>query len=343
MNSDALLENNNPDLIPCLQIGKLLTSTLDLNEILELIMIKISQLVEADNWSLFLRDEETGDLKFEVVVGLDKEKIKDTRIPAGKGIAGLVAQTGDPIYLADASNDPRVYREIDLITGFKTKSIVCIPLKIHGRILGVVEIINVENMEDFKRIKIPLLSALTDYAAIAIENSQYTSRIQHMSITDEYTGLYNARYMHQILPGLLQDAEKNSKKLSVVFMDVDNFKNVVDTYGHLSGSMVLKEIGQTMSAQLAPGDILIKYGGDEYILIMPNRDKTSAIAITRKIQQAIRRTTYLKSEKDPIKVTASFGLAVFPDDAQNKKDLLIKADSSMYRIKKSTKNGIGTS
>jgi diguanylate cyclase (GGDEF)-like protein len=343
MNSDNHPDSSNLDLMSSLQIGKLLTSTLDLEEILNLIMIKISQLVEADNWSLFLRDEETGDLKFEVVVGLDKEKIKDIRIPAGKGIAGLVAQTGDPIYLSDTSKDPRVYRAIDRKTGFKTKSIVCIPLKIHGKILGVVEIINVENMNDFKRRKIPILSALTDYAAIAIENSQYTSRIQHMSITDEYTGLYNARYMHQILPGLLQDAEKNSKKLSVVFMDVDNFKSVVDTYGHLSGSMVLKEIGQTISIQLTPNDILIKYGGDEYVLIMPNRDKTSAISITRKIQKAIRRSIYLKTEKDPIRVTASFGLAVFPDDAQNKKDLLIKADSSMYKIKRSTKNGIGIS
>ncbi len=335
------LDENGSNLMQYLQIGKLLTSTLNLSEILELIMTKISQLVEAENWSLFLKDEETEELYFEVVVGIDKEQVKDIRIPLGTGIAGVVAQTGKPIYTADAENDPRVFKKVDDKTGFTTKSIICMPLKIHGRILGVIEIINIEDIQDFTKKKLPYLSIMCDYAAIAIENSQYLAKIQRMSITDEYTGLYNARYLHQILPELMKKSEETGQKLSVVFMDVDNFKNVVDTLGHLAGSMVLNEIGQTILNYLSTNDILIKYGGDEYILIMPDRNKNNALKITQQIQKAIRESTYLQSEPNPIRVTASFGIAVYPDDAKTKKDLLIRADGSMYSIKKSTKNSIG--
>ena len=235
----------------------------------------------------------------------------------------------------------RKKQKVDDKTGFTTKSIICIPLKIHGNILGVIEIINIEDIKNFTENKLPYLSILCDYAAIAIENSQYLSKIQRMSIIDEYTGLYNARYLHQILPELVQKSVEKDNKLSVVFMDVDNFKKVVDTLGHLAGSVVLKEIGQTILNCLTENDILIKYGGDEYILILPDRNKNNALEITKKIQNAIRESTYLKSEDNPIKVTASFGIAVFPDDAKNKKDLLIRADDSMYEIKKSTKNAIG--
>lgn len=340
---------NNPDditidaegVIPCLQIGKLLTSTLNLGEILNLIMSRMSQLVEAENWSLLLLDEKTNELTFEVVVGLKKESVKDFRIPVGTGIAGKVAESGEIIIIEDAKNDPRVFRQVDSKTGFTTKSLLCIPLKTHGKILGVIEIVNIENFDLFKQKKLPILSILSDYAAIAIENSRYLTKIRTLSITDEYTGLYNARYMHEILPPLLHEANRHGKNLAVAFMDIDNFKRVVDTYGHLSGTMVLKEIGNTVSGCLSERDILIKYGGDEYVLIMPDRDKKHAVELTEKILQTIRSSLYLQDDPKPVKVTASFGLAIYPEDAQSKKDLLLFADNAMYKIKNSTKNGIG--
>jgi len=329
--------------MPCLQIGKLLTSTLNLTEILNLIMSRMSQLVEAENWSLLLLDEKTNELTFQVVVGIERESVKDFRIPVGTGIAGEAAASGEIIFIQDVQNDPRFYKQVDTRTGFTTKSLLCIPLKTHGKVLGVIEIINIENFELFRQKKLPILSILSDYAAIAIENSQYLTKIRKLSITDEYTGLYNARYLHEILPALLHEADRHEKKLAVAFMDIDNFKHVVDTYGHLSGSMVLKEIGETVSGCLSDKDLLIKYGGDEYVLVMPDRDQQSALRLTEKILDAIRSSTYLKNDPKPVKVTASFGLAVYPESAQSKKDLLLLADNSMYKIKKSTKNGIGIS
>ncbi len=328
--------------MPCLQIGKLLTSTLNLREILSLIMNKISQLVEAENWSLLLKDEETGELYFEVVVGIDKALVDDVKIPLGIGIAGIVAQSGEPLFIENAEKDNRVYREVDRRSGFTTKSLICLPLKIHGKTLGVIEIVNVEDPETFRKMKLPVLSILADYAAIAIENSHYLSKIHKMSITDEYTGLYNARYMHMILPGLLQESKTKKEKTAVAFVDIDNFKRVVDTYGHLAGSAVLREIGETITGFMNERDLLIKYGGDEYILILPGRSKKDALKLSREILGRIRESSFLNHEKIPVKLTASFGIAVFPDDADSHKDLLLRADDCMYKVKKSTKNDVGT-
>ncbi|MBN2366578.1 MAG: sensor domain-containing diguanylate cyclase [Calditrichaeota bacterium] len=344
------MQSKNPDFhlnetnvfLPCLQIGKLLTSTLDLNEILSLIMSYISHLVEASNWSLLLRHENTGNLHFEVVVGIDKKVVDDVTIPPGQGIAGLVAEKGEPIFIENASMDERVFREVDRLTGFKTRSIICIPLNTHGRTLGVIEIINVEDFVGFRKNKLPPLSILADYAAIAIENSQYLNRIRKMSITDEHTGLFNSRYMHSIFPVLIKEADRNNNCLAAVFVDIDNFKTVVDTYGHLAGSHALKEIGETIRKSLRSEDILIKYGGDEYVILLPGSNKNRAVSLIKSVQKNLRESSFLKKEKKPLRVTASFGIAVYPDDAKSQKELLLMADDSMYQIKNSGKNGIGT-
>ena len=328
-------------LMVCLEVGKLLTSTLDQKEILELIMLKVSQLIDAQNWSLLLQDEATGELTFEIVVGINKDLVQAIRLAAGEGIACQVAATGLPLFVPSVKGDPRFNRKIDMLTGFTTHSIICLPLKIHGEILGVIEIINVKDMGIFKTNDLPILTILADYAAIAIENSRYFSRIQKMGITDEYTGLYNARFLHQMLDELIQEDSHRERKFAVVFVDVDNFKEVVDEYGHLLGTQVLKEVGETISSCLTEKDILVKYGGDEYVIILPVVNKQTAFHFTEKIVHAIRRSIYLKSEPRHVKVTASFGIAMYPGDAQTKKDLLIVADNLMYGIKKASKNGIG--
>ena len=328
-------------LMACLEVGKLLTSTLDRKKILELIMLKVSQLIDAQNWSLLLKDEATGELTFEIVVGINQELVRGTRLAIGEGIAFQVAETGLPRFIPDVQDDPKFSRKIDRLTGFTTRSIICLPLKIHGAVLGVIEIINVPDMGVFKVQDLPILEILADYAAIAIENACYFSVIQRMGIMDEYTGLYNARFLHQILDEWIQKDPHGKRKLAVVFMDVDNFKEVVDGYGHLLGTQVLKELGETISSCLTEKDILVKYGGDEYVIILPDIEKSTAVQRMEKILRAIRGAVYLKTEPKTVKVTASFGMALYPEDARTKKELLLAADNLMYGIKKSSKNGFG--
>ncbi|MFZ0392184.1 MAG: sensor domain-containing diguanylate cyclase [Calditrichia bacterium] len=329
-------------LMACLEIGKSLTSTFDLKEILHLVMQKISQLIPAQNWSLLLRDESTGDLCFHIAVGIDQSEIMDQRIAEGEGIAGRVAQNGEMMIVINGDSDQRIHRKIDQLTGFHTQSIIALPLKTRDEVLGVLEIVNFPDPESFREKYLTMAQILADYAAVAIQNSRYYSRIQHLSITDEYTGLYNTRYLHDKLENLISEADDKNEPIAVVFVDVDNFKRVVDTHGHLEGSQVLKEVGEVMLQTLGERDILIKYGGDEFVIIMPGRDKDSAKSKAEAVLQKIRGSRYLTDTEEPVQVSASFGIAVYPQDADSKKLLLLQADHSMYRIKKSTKNGVGT-
>ena len=327
-------------LLACVEVGKALTSTYNIKEILALIMEKISELIHAQNWSLLLKDGATGDLTFEIAVGIDKQQVSGVRIAPGEGIAGRVAQTGEMEIVGDVRSTPTFNQKVDRQTGFSTESIVCIPLKTHGKVLGVVELVNLKDMETFRSKELTILTILADYAAVAIENSRFFEKIQRMSIIDEYTGLYNARYLHQVLERLVGEADAGGPGVTVVFVDMDNFKKVVDTYGHLSGSRVLREVGEVISTCLSADDILIKYGGDEFVILLPGKNKAQALALIETVIGALRANTFLKSEKEPIKATASFGLASYPEDAANKKDLLLLADKAMYRVKRSTKNGV---
>jgi len=326
----------------CMEVGKLLTSTFNLQEILNLIMTKVSDFILAENWSLLLKDEASGDLTFEIVVGIDKDRIQGVRMARGEGIAGHVAETGERVFQPQVRQDPRFSPRIDEVTGFTTESILCVPLKTHGRILGVIEIINPKDVELFESRYLPILMTLADYAAIAIQNSRFVSRIERMSVTDEYTGLLNARYLHETLEALLQQAQEQGTSIAVVFADIDDFKQVVDTHGHLVGTQVLKEVGQTISSCLSKQDLLVKYGGDEYVIILPGKNRETAGQLAERIRLAIRESVYLKTETTPVRVTLSLGLAIYPENSRTERDLLLLADKAMYMIKDSTKDGVGT-
>lgn len=324
-----------------MEVGKLLTSTLDLHKILKVIMQKVSHYIDAENWSLLLRDESSGDLVFEIVVGESAQALKGYRLPPGEGIAHRSVETGEPLFVMNVKDTPHFSESADRRTGFRTESLVCIPLRILGKVLGVIEIVNIRDMDRFQSDDLPFMRILADYAAIAIQNSKHFERIRNMSITDEYTGLYNARYLHETVEKLIEETQGEGSGFAIVFVDIDNFKKVVDRYGHLLGTQVLREIGQTMLSCLSEKDILIKYGGDEYVIIYPGLDKEAAIERTRTILEAMRGSVYLKSEQQPVTLTASFGIAAYPEDASSKKDIFILADNFMYDVKHSSKNDIG--
>jgi diguanylate cyclase (GGDEF)-like protein len=338
--SSNVFTNQTEMLRTCVDVGKLLTSTLNLKEILELIMLKVSQLIRAQHWSLLLKNEDSGELTFEIVVGIDKALFSGLSLLPDEGVASHVAETGRAVFIPDVNDSPLFNKRVDLHTGFITRSIICLPLIIRGKSLGAIEIVNVKDMKVFELEDLPILTILADYAAIAIENSRYVDKIKKMSIMDEYTGLYNARYLHQMLDDFFSKTDQKTP-LAVVFVDIDNFKSIVDTYGHLLGTRLLKETGETIRDHLSDQDILIKYGGDEYVIILPGRNKTEAAKQCENILCAIRESTYLKSEIKPARITASFGVASYPEDAEAKKELLISADNTLFKIKNSMKNSVG--
>lgn len=323
-------------LMTSVEIGKALTSTFNMDQILIIILKRLSELIKAKNWTLFLLDPESKELYFEVVVGLDKGSLADVKIPLGEGIAGTVALKGEPILVPEVRRDPRFSNRVDDLTGFVTRSIICLPLKMQGSVIGVIEIVNPEDMSLFQDNFMPLLSILADYVAIAIHNARTYRKIESLSITDDVTGYYNTRFMHKHLDQLIDQGQE----VSLVFMDVDNFKEQVDSHGHLLGSKILKEAAAVITSHLDADDRLVRYGGDEFVIILPAQDKNEALDKVVLIRRTVADAIFLKDEGFEVNVTASFGIANYPNDAADKKELLQLADNSLYRSKDLGKNSI---
>lgn len=322
------------------EIGKALTSSLDLKEILNIVMDKISELFRPKNWSLLLLDEESGELKFEIVVGPGSEKIKGLRLKVGEGVAGWAAKEKKPLLVDDVSRDPRFSKKADEVSNFTTQSIICVPLITRGRCLGVIELINKVEEGPFVEADLLILTTLADYTAIAIENAIFFNRVQELTITDDLTGLYNSRFLHKRIEYEVERAKRFKSSVSMIFLDLDYFKEVNDSHGHLRGSKLLKEVAKLIIGVLRNIDMACRYGGDEFIVLMPETPKANAVIVAEKIRDAIKETAFLKDEGLSIRLTGSFGVASFPEDAHDKDSLIQMADGAMYAVKTTTKDGV---
>jgi diguanylate cyclase (GGDEF)-like protein len=320
-------------LLTTIEFSKALVSAYDMETLLTAIMERIKAIMPAQNWSLLFIDPQTRELFFAVVVGVAPEKVKGIRLQPGEGIAGTVAQTGKPIFIPDVDQDPRFTARVDTVTGFDTRSIIALPLIVRGEVIGVFEVVNVEDEKFFREKYLPHLAILADYVAIAVDNVRNLQRLEARTFIDEVTGFYNTRYLIHELDRLIPQLLEQGEPFSVVFLDLDNFKTVVDRYGHLRGSKVLGQVARVIHAVLGPDDSLVRYGGDEFIILMPRRPRPDTLEVTRRLRQALNQTIFQKDEGLAIRLTASYGIATLPEDAQDRETLLLIADQAMFGSK----------
>lgn len=167
-------------------------------------------------------------------------------------------------------------------------------------------------------------------------------KFRNLSIHNNLTGLYNTRYLYQRLDKLIEESKQTQKAFSLVFMDMDNFKRVVDTYGHLNGSQALKEVALTIKSCIERPCFGVAYGGDEFVIVLPGFDKAKATEKVKRIHLQMKHTTYLSKAGHEVRLGASFGIATFPDDTDNREGLLALADQAMFHIKQTNKGAVGT-
>jgi len=325
------------DCLSCLEIGKALTSELEPKRFFRKMLQKVSELLPAKNWSLLLLDEKKGELRFEVCVNLDPDLVKDIRLKIGEGIAGQAVLRKHPMIVNDVSENPLFCNAVDRLSGLTTRSIIAVPLVFAGKCSGVIELVNPCSTGERT---ICLLSVIADYTAIAVENMKRYAQIQDLSIRDNLTGMYNTRYLYQTLAGLISDRSSGRSPVSLIFMDVDNFKQVVDTHGHLKGSRVLHEIAGTIMGCIQEPAFGVAYGGDEFVVVLPDMSKAAAYQTAEGIRVKINDTPYLCDDGHNIHVGISLGLASFPEDAGDIQELLALADDALFQIKTSGKNGV---
>jgi diguanylate cyclase (GGDEF)-like protein len=314
-------------------VARALTSTLELEEILLAIMTKMAGFFGPERWSLLMVDEETGELYYEIAVGEDAESLKGLRVKMGDSVAGWVAQTGNPLVVPDVSLDPHWSAFAKRHPELQIHSMACVPIRSANRTLGVIQLLN-SKLDLLSEYSISFLRILCDYAAIAIQNANSMETIHRLSITDDCTGLYNARHLYSLMDECcLRSLAAGGEEFSLLFMDLDRFKSVNDTHGHLVGSKLLAEVGKMLKKRIKPGSSAFRYGGDEFVVLMPGVGKEEAIEITKRFYNGLRETPFLETDGIGLRLTGSFGLATFPEDGGSVHAMLQASDRMMYAVK----------
>ncbi len=322
------------------EVGKVLNSTLELQTILNLVMERVKEMMKVEAGSLLLFDEATGELVFEVALGPAATQLKGMRLRPHQGIAGWVFTHGESALIPDVASDPRFYRKVDESTGFVTKSIICVPLKVKEKTVGVIQVINRNADRPFSDTDTSLLEAISTHAALAIEKGKLFEKVkaqgrelEELSIRDDLTRLFNKRYFNQRLKAEFVRARRQKRPLCILLFDLDNFKAYNDAHGHLEGDKVLKQTGEIVLRSIRDHvDSGFRYGGDEFTAILPEISGEEAYTVAERIRFHVEKANQAR-------VTVSMGLVEYKED-YDIVSMIRYADRGMYIAKNKGGNRI---
>jgi diguanylate cyclase (GGDEF)-like protein len=218
-----------------------------------------------------------------------------------------------------------------------------LPLVARGAVIGAVVGLAAERAAtppNYDATARRALSLLLDPAAVALDNARRITQAEALSVTDDLTRLFNARFLKQALTRELKRSVRSGRPLSLIFLDLDGFKGVNDRHGHLRGSRTLVEFASILRACARETDVLARYGGDEFALILPETDRAGAQSVAERIRARVAEFSFLASEGLDVRLTTSIGFASRDAGRQTVTDLLHAADEAMYWVKAHGKNGI---
>jgi diguanylate cyclase (GGDEF)-like protein len=334
----------------------------DLSAVLKAILTWANRFVPSESGSILLDDpihklkyKKNRRLYFAACYGRGSASLAGTYIFDKYGIAGETYRKGKPYISEDVMKDDKFYPNIDKKTLFETRSIICVPISIDGSIIGVIELINRKDRINYDRYDLAMLEIFAGYTATLIQNALIAESFEKLSKTDNLTGLHNDRYFFLALEREVRKILQGGGDVSLIFFDLDRFKEVNDNYGHLAGSIVLKEIADILRNIFSNSKaVAARYGGDEFVVIMPGVGKKEAGEYAEDIRQSVERNIFLKKKGPygpPLNIggiiTCSIGVASLNKCSRYKGSIfktveaLIKAaDSAMYRAKDSGKNAV---
>ncbi len=320
-----ILENNMVRLSAFSAMAQDIALSRTLSETIDRVMYHIGELFGPLVWSLLLRDSQSGALKFVHATGPGSDTILGLILPKGQGVAGWVAERGEPLLLEDVRHDTRFNPEVDALTGFVTTSIVAVPLQARGRVYGVVELINKLDESPFTDRELLVLKTIADFAAIAIERAYYLRGMQRLALTDPLTGLRNRRAFEQLLEREIEKTRRNHTQFALLILDVDDFKSINDRFGHAAGDEALRAVAKVMTSVSRKIDCCARLGGDEFALLLPDTGDEDVPFVVRRLQRALadRKT-------EPV-FSMSIGVRVV--DPSNPEAILSQADQAMYDAK----------
>jgi diguanylate cyclase (GGDEF)-like protein/putative nucleotidyltransferase with HDIG domain len=320
------------------EIAQALGSSLGVSDTMALISSKLSNIVPFSCCALFLYNDEMETLRCRFATGIESEVIQTLTIRNGQGLTGWVARNRRPLVNARPSADFEAAGHPTDQTSLQS-ALIC-PLVFNERFIGAISVYHIEQAvytDDHRR----LLDRISEQAAAVIYNSMIFEQTQEDSLTDPLTGLPNTRFMFMHLTRELARAERLKSEVSLLVMDLDNFKDINDTYGHHIGDRALRDVATVLRAAIRPYDICVRYAGDEFIVVLSGCGGEEAERKRGELQQAVDTLSFEPRPGTFRPLAISIGAAVFPHDGDTYEALLATADSRMYRDKTRRKRGAG--
>ncbi len=319
------------------RLGDTLSSTHDLRKMLAVILETAMVTIRAEAGALMLFSGSRDELYLKVGRGLDgRLPSASVRLAIGEGVAGRVAQTGEAVHgqtgpdgqtLELAPNEPRA------------DSVIAVPLKSQGRVIGVLNLYDRTDADAFDENDLATIRSFANQATVAIDNVLLHQEAQRLSITDGLTGLWNYRYFQMNFDKEIERASRFQRPLALLIFDLDKFKQVNDVHGHQRGDSVLIELATRVKSAIREVDTLARYGGEEFVLILPETDLDGATLTAGKICEIVRQRRFGAAGEEPIRVTVSVGVAVYPEHGRSGATLVKSADAALYAAKEAGRDG----
>ena len=338
-NTNAELQDRIKYLSLLYEISTSINSIIEPDQLYRSLVRIISEQLGYEEFAILILDPKDERLHVRASHGFDKNAyIEDVTFGLGEGISGIVAQTGKKQLIRDTAKDKRYlhYKGHHAADG----SFLCVPLKVKGSVLGVFNLFRpIRN--GFSSQEIRLITAIANQAAIAIENAQLFNSARQLAVTDELTGVANRRHFKNMLDLEKKRSLRFGKAMTLLMIDVDNFKKFNDTQGHLEGDEVLKRIAQLMNQNIREVDLIARFGGEEFIALLTNTNSDEAYRVGEKLREIIAKEKFKGEEILPEKkITISIGVACCPDDTEDMNELENLADLALYEAKRQGKNKV---
>ncbi len=312
----------------------------DLKRLLRVILSKALDTIEAEKGSLMLYNFTENVLQTKVVYGLADKNLETeinnglvecNKIKVGEGIAGTVFVEKKSIISNLGKNDPRF---LNVGEDLNVSSLLCVPLIAKGEPIGVINITNKQNGKLFNKQDLEFIEALANQAAIAIDNA----KLYELATKDGLTKLYIYRHFYTLLETELKRSARYNHEMTLLMMDIDNFKSINDTYGHPVGDQVLREIANCITQTIRKIDIASRYGGEEFTVILPETNTKDARIIAERLRKNISELKVRTKEDVIISPTISIGMSEYPSCALDEQTLIELADVALYNAKNNGKN-----
>lgn len=317
------------------EASRALTSDLNLEAVLQTLTETARHLIDARYAALAVLDSEEKMSQFHTAGLGEEERKRIGKPPQGHGLLGAILIEGKPIRLADISSDPR---SVGFPPGHpKMSTFVGIPIITRGRVIGSLYLTEKEGGQEFDQDDEEFLVGLAGDAAIAIENAQLFRKVEKLATTDSLTGLYNRRHFMERAESEFQRARRYRRPLSLIMADIDRFKRVNDTYGHGAGDQVLKFVASLARAELREMDVIGRYGGEEFIILMPETGLEGARSLAERFRKRIEETV-INVEQAAISITISLGVSVLQEGCETFTALIEAGDKALYEAKAAGRN-----